>query len=159
MRGKMVGLVCGGLLASAVGIAAAEPPATAPASPAQATMVTLHVKNVTRRQALEDLAKQTNLMLEGEGPKVGELLDDARVSVDLEKQPLWSALVAICDAAGVRPVRFTPNAPGLLFGNQDGGWNARLTDVHGGFAVGVVRVEQELRINYASPGNGFPPSF
>jgi hypothetical protein len=66
-----------------VALGLAAPPDTQPGAPV-ATAVKLHLKNVTARQALDELGKQTGLSFKAEMPPVEGRLQDARVSVDVD---------------------------------------------------------------------------
>jgi hypothetical protein len=153
-----VGVVVGCLF-TCVGVPPlqAAPPATQPAAPW--TAVKLHVKNVTARQALDELTRQTQVAFAGEIPAFDDRLNDVRVTLDLEGQPLMSAVVAVCDAADLRPVGYTSDRQGIRLGTSEGALSLRCSDVRGPFAVGVIRTEQNLRIDYGTRPNSNPRMF
>src|SRR5579871_1732050 len=143
---------CAVLLASILilrSAAPAAPPATAQtSSPLGGTPVTVHVKNVTVMNALAAVSKASGLAFDADS-NAEDPHFDATVTLDLDAQPLWSALIPICQAANLRPIRFTTDKPGIVFGGRDGAWNAKYTQFQGGYAIGLLRIEQSLDRNYS----------
>ena len=119
-----------------------------------ATRVTLHVKDVLAQEALEKLQKAANVTFLAQTPQAGARLKQAHVTIDADAQPFWSVLTSICDAAGVRPIRFLPGAPGIALADQDGAWAIAYTAVDGPFVIALTKIDEERRLTYGGKGTG-----
>lgn len=145
------------ILASGVTTAVAAPPGGAPSTPpASGTRVTLHVKEVSAQQVLEEIERATGVAFEVPARADADRLIRTPVTVDADGAPLWSVVLKVCEAAGVRPISFLADRPGVtLAGGNAGAWNARSTAIQGAFAVSLIRVEQSAQaINGGRGGAG-----
>jgi hypothetical protein len=119
-------------------------------SSARETRVTLHLKDVTVRRALETLFKQTNLKLDyarGSAPK----LLNSKISIDVIRAPFWTVLLQICEAAELRPESYTRDQPGIILTDQGATWSSQFTRIEGPFAISLTSLKREVQINYGLP--------
>ena len=77
-------------------------------------------------------------------------LGETHVTIDADAKPLLGVLLDVCDATGLRPIRHLPGRLSIVLGDRDGGWASQFTSVHGAMAVGISKIEHDLRISYGS---------
>ena len=123
-------------LTSATSLSADAPcPAEPSAAELPATLVTLHLKDVPFRAAMEKLLETTHGSLRAPAEDFLKAYGEKKVTLDLNRQPFWEALRQLCEQAEVSPE--SGEADLLMFGDQ-GEWAARPRIVAGPFMLQAV---------------------
>ena len=146
MHDRVMAIALAVALTLSPGFASAAPDPDAPGK-LTPTPITLHVKDISAHDALEQMLKSANLTLSVYPPESSQRLEQARVTIDADAQPFWTVLASICDAAGVRPLGMKQERE-IVVGYLDGAWASAFTAVAGPFVVALTRIDLDRTVNY-----------
>ena len=144
-----------GLLAMAglrAGVASAGPatqPATKPA------VVTLHVRDGAVRKVVEELSRQAGAVLPLTPPDLFDQTPLPPVTLDVERQPFWTALEELSRKTGLEPMASPDDPyPRLVLGLNGGGFWQEPHVVSGPLVVFANEVERNhsVELRRSTPG-------
>ena len=163
MRGHIIGLIA--VLLVGVNVALADSPA-APATQSAAAaggppgLITLHFKDANPGVVLAELAKQGQVNIAQWPPdlwnqqvNLGNILSSRpKLSIDIDQQPFWAAMVEFCNKAKVQ-VRSMGNEQDLTVMQGEGNFSAPHC-FSGSFAIFANNAQRTRSLQYADRGNG-----
>jgi hypothetical protein len=120
------------------------------------SLITLHLKDASVRDAFAELSRQAGTNLTPMPPELWELKTWPKINVDLEREPFWSALRAIGAQAGVE-LRQWNDGLRLMQSGGAGPSGGRFV-VSGPFLITLTRCSRTQVIEYGLPGGENPSS-
>ena len=149
--GRRLGGVVAAMILIGTARALASQPATQPASrpaPLEQTLVTLHLRDVPARTALEELKKQTGMDVVPERDSSwGRRGAQATVTVDADEQPYWVVMRQICAQAGLSVQSFSRKLE--IRDGGDPGWTNSPVNLHGAFMTMATGSHYSRQATYA----------
>jgi len=118
------------------------------------TYISLDLKNVTVREAMDALSQQSGLQFEA--PDASALMNK-RVTLEVKRQPLWAAVFALSDATDLKIDSYTPGHLGVRLSSRRGTFNSHFSQVSGEFAFTLLGIHQRGVAGFAPKQAITPP--
>jgi hypothetical protein len=142
------------------GVAGAAGPATLPATAAalpatRPAAITLHVRDMPARKLIDDLAKQAGAAIPVFPPDLLEQNPLPPVTLDVDRQPFWTALEEIGRKTGLEPIASPDDPyPRLLLGLAGGGFWQEPHAVGGPLVIFANEIERNhsVELRRSTPG-------
>lgn len=123
------------------GVASGAGPTTHPAT--RPAVITLHVRDGAARTVVEELSRQAGAVLPLTPPDLFDQNALAPVTLDLDRQPFWTALEAVSRKTGLEPMASPDDPyPRLVLGLNGGGFWQEPHAVSGPLVVFANEVER-----------------
>lgn len=118
------------------------------------TYVSLDLKNVTVREAMDALSQQSGLLFEA--PDASSIMNK-RVTLEVKREPLWAAVFALSDATDLKIDSYTAGRPGVRLSTRRGTFNSHFSQVSGEFAFTLLGIHQRGVAGFAPKQAVTPP--
>ena len=120
------------------------------------SLITMHVKDMPVRDAFAELSRQAGATLQPMPTELWDLKTWPKITVDLNREPFWSALRTMGAQAGVELRQWSEGL--RLMQSGAGGQSGGRFVVSGPFLVTLLRCSRTQVIEYGLPGGENPTS-
>ncbi|MGA2499580.1 MAG: HEAT repeat domain-containing protein [Tepidisphaeraceae bacterium] len=122
-------------------------------SPAEPTLVSLHIKNAPMSLAVTELSRQVGTDINVWPPgNFGGV--QKTVTIDVDHQPFWEVVRQACAQSGWGPERWGNGRNNVLTLSPNGGnWGKRPATMQGQFMVMAANVQRHETLDFGDPNN------